>query len=105
MLEEMLACSNSDALKTTLRGLRNFQNGLLPFASSWKASHHSSVTWSREYYKWLSRLKRHIQIGKAQPSNFSCPRGTEKLIHLFFNKQSIFAPRSENYLPFSKKSP
>ena len=31
VLEEMLAGSNSDAVKTKLRGLRNFQNGLPPF--------------------------------------------------------------------------
>ena len=33
-LEEILIGSNSDALKTTLRGLRNFKNGLPAFASS-----------------------------------------------------------------------
>ena len=33
VLEEMLACSNPDDVKTTLRGLRNFQNDLPPFAS------------------------------------------------------------------------
>ena len=27
------------------------------------------------------------------------------LLHLFFNKQSIFDPRPENCLSFSKKSP
>ena len=40
----MLAGINLDAVKTTLRGLCNFQNGLPPFASSWKASHDSFVT-------------------------------------------------------------
>ena len=45
-LEEMLTGSNLDALKTTLRGLRSFKNGLLAFASSWKASSQSSVTLS-----------------------------------------------------------
>ena len=43
VLEEMLSGPNSDAVITTLRGLRNFQNGLPPFASFWKASHHSSA--------------------------------------------------------------
>ena len=37
--------SNSDAVKTTLRGLHNFQNGLPPFARR-KASRYSSVTLS-----------------------------------------------------------
>ena len=34
LLEEMLAGSNSDAVKTTFRGLRNFQNGFPIFAGS-----------------------------------------------------------------------
>ena len=34
VLEEMLAGSNSDAVKATLRGLRHFQNGLPPFEIS-----------------------------------------------------------------------
>ena len=46
VLEEMLVGSNSDAIKTTLRGLRSFQNSFPPFASSWKASRHSFVTLS-----------------------------------------------------------
>ena len=46
VLEEMLAGSNSDATKTTLRGLRSFQNSFAPFASSWKASRHSFDTLS-----------------------------------------------------------
>ena len=33
-LEEMLTGSNLDALKTTLRGLRSFKNGLLALESS-----------------------------------------------------------------------
>ena len=41
VLKEMLADSISDAEKTTLRGLPNFQNGSLPFASFCKTSHHS----------------------------------------------------------------
>ena len=47
VLGEMLKGSNSDAIKTTLRGLDNFQNGLAPFANFWKASRHPSVTLSR----------------------------------------------------------
>ena len=31
VLEEMLEGSNSDTVKTKLRGLRNFQNGPPPF--------------------------------------------------------------------------
>ena len=46
-LEEILAGSNSDAVKT--------------IESS--ASCHFRVTWSRDCYKWISRLRRHIQIG------------------------------------------
>ena len=46
VLEEMLASSNLDAIKATLRGQHNFQNSLAPFASSWKASRYSSVTLS-----------------------------------------------------------
>ena len=46
VLEEVLTGSNSDVVKTTLRGLHNFQNDLAPFASSRKASHHSFVTLS-----------------------------------------------------------
>ena len=34
VLEEILAGSNSDTVKTTLKGLHNFQNGLLLFKSS-----------------------------------------------------------------------
>ena len=34
VLEEMLAGSYSDTVKATLGGLRNFQNGPPPFASS-----------------------------------------------------------------------
>ena len=34
VLQEMLTGSNSNVVKTTLRGLRNFQNGLPPKASS-----------------------------------------------------------------------
>ena len=34
VLEEMLSGSNSDAVKATLRGQRNFQNGLPPFEIS-----------------------------------------------------------------------
>ena len=46
VLEKMLAGSNVDAVKTTLRSLRNFQNSPILFASSWKASRPSSVTLS-----------------------------------------------------------
>ena len=46
VLEEMLVDSTWDALKTTLRGLRNFQNSSPHFESSWKASRYSSVTFS-----------------------------------------------------------
>ena len=34
VLEELLPGSNSDAVKTTLRGLHDFQNGLPSFESS-----------------------------------------------------------------------
>ena len=34
VLEEIQAVSKSDAVKTTLRGLHNFQNSLPPFSSS-----------------------------------------------------------------------
>ena len=34
LLEEMLAGSNFDGVKTTLKSLRDFQNGHSPFASS-----------------------------------------------------------------------
>ena len=44
VLEEILAGFNSETVKATLGGLRNFQNGPPPFASSWKAFRHSSVT-------------------------------------------------------------
>ena len=75
-LEEMLAVSNSDAVKTTLRGLHNSPNDLTRFCNFLKSlppflCHF--VTWSRESCKCLSRLTRHIQIGKQHPSNFSCP--------------------------------
>ena len=43
LLEEMLAGSNSDGVKTTLKSLRDFQNGHSPFASSWKASCYSAA--------------------------------------------------------------
>ena len=67
VLEEMLACSNPDDVKTTLRGLRNFQNGLPPFCKFLKnflPFLYHFVTWSREYYKWLNRLRHHIQMGR-----------------------------------------
>ena len=44
VLEEMPAGFNSDAVKITLRVIRNFQNSSTPFLSCWKASPHSSVT-------------------------------------------------------------
>ena len=43
ILREIIEGSNSDALKTALRGLLNFQNSTPLFASSWKVSRHSSV--------------------------------------------------------------
>ena len=46
MLEEMLAASKLDAVKATLRGLRNYQNDPLTFANSGKTYCHSSVTLS-----------------------------------------------------------
>ena len=46
VLKEMLADSSSDAVKTTLRGSPNFENGPLPFGSFGKTSHYSFVTLS-----------------------------------------------------------
>ena len=46
VLEKLLRGSSLDAVKTTLRGLRNFHNGLPPSASYWKAYCYSSVTLS-----------------------------------------------------------
>ena len=44
VLEEMLAVSNSDAVKATLRGLHNFPNNLTRFCNFLKTCCHSSVT-------------------------------------------------------------
>ena len=66
VLEETLAFSNSDAVKTTLRGLLNF---VMTF-HLWQVLENLStflclfVIYKREYYEWLSRLRRHIQIGR-----------------------------------------
>ena len=44
VLEEMLAGSNSDVVKATMRGLHNSQNGLPSLVSSWKASHQVTLS-------------------------------------------------------------
>ena len=44
VLEEMLAGSNSDIVKATMRGLHNSQNGLSSLVSSWKASHQVTLS-------------------------------------------------------------
>ena len=44
VLEEMLAGSNSDIVKATMRGLHNSQNGLPSLVSSWKASHQVTLS-------------------------------------------------------------
>ena len=52
ILEEALPGSNSDIAKTTLRQrLRDFKMNF------------PIVTYNREYYKWIYRLRRHIQVG------------------------------------------
>ena len=63
MLEETLTAFNSAAVKTTLQGLRNFKitHPLLqvfekPLSISFLLCH-----MRRQYYQWLSRLRRHIQ--------------------------------------------
>ena len=74
MLEETLAGSNTDAVKTTLTGLHNFKIALPIFQDTEKrlATPQSHlVTCGREYYKRLSRLKRHIQIGRFSSLNSS----------------------------------
>ena len=64
--EETLADSNSDAVKTTLRFyvtskrpslFFKFFKNLSPFLCHF-------VTYNREYYLWLSRLRHHIQVGR-----------------------------------------
>ena len=83
VLEEMRAGSNSDTVKTTLKGLRKlFGHGhchvhtwpstSCKFLKSFSPFLYHFVTTSREYYKWFSGLKHHIQIGKPQSSNFPC---------------------------------
>ena len=64
--EEILAGSNSDIVKTTLRlyiiskwpslFFKFFKN-LSPFPCHF-------VTYNREYYEWLCRLRCHIQVGR-----------------------------------------
>ena len=63
--KEILADSNSEAVKTTLR-LRYFEM-TLPFFKFFKnlspyLCHF--VTCNRKYYEWLCRLRRHIQVGR-----------------------------------------
>ena len=68
VLEEMLAGSNSDAVITTLKGLRYFKMTLPPSSSLLQVLKNLSsflcyfVTNNREYIKWLSRLRRNNQI-------------------------------------------
>ena len=71
VLEETLAGSNSDVVKTTLRHLRslkvtlffndsllcNFFKNLSPFLCHF-------FTENREYNKWLCMLKHHIQVSR-----------------------------------------
>ena len=64
VLEETLAGSNSDAVKTTLGGLRYFKMTLPHFA----------ILYSREYCEWFGRLRCHIQTGRCQ---FKLPSGLE----------------------------
>ena len=66
--EETLADSNSDEIKTTLR---LYIISKLPFLFFKFFKNISSlpchfVTYNREYYEWLCRLKRHIQVGRLQ---------------------------------------
>ena len=66
VLEETLAGFNSDAVKTTLRYLRYFKMTLpllQVFQKSLPILLHF-VTKNREYYEWLCRLRRNIQVGR-----------------------------------------
>ena len=63
VVEEMLAGFKLDDVKAALNPCY-FQNVLPPFASSFSPFLSHFVTWSREYCKWLNRLRRHIQIGR-----------------------------------------
>ena len=52
VLEKTLSGSNSDAVKTTSRGLHYFKLTL------------HFVTFNKEHFEWLTRLIRDIQVGR-----------------------------------------
>ena len=66
VLKETLTGSNSDAAKTSLKGLCNSEM-IFPF---WKFLKKLSPTFCHlatyiiMYYEWLNRLRRHIQIAR-----------------------------------------
>ena len=70
VLEETLAGSYSNAMKTTLRRLSNFRTSFsfLKVLEKPLAILSGFSTSSREYYKWLSRLRCHIQVGRLPVS-------------------------------------